>query len=82
MSKPKASNHVTVTHFPVAQKMEILQLADQKVKKSLHFKEKRNEMGNYLSFQGRCTYWATNIAVKQKERSSLKREIFQKNDSP
>ena len=39
-------------------------------------------MVHYLSFQGRCTYWATNIAVKQKERSSLKREICQKNDSP
>ena len=39
MGKPKASNLVTVKHFPVAQKMEIFQLADQKVKKSLYFKE-------------------------------------------
>ena len=35
-------------------------------------------MVHYSSFQRRCSYWATNIAVKQKERSSLKREICQK----
>ena len=39
MGKPKASDRVTVKYFLVAQKMEILQLADQKVKKSLYFKE-------------------------------------------
>ena len=78
MGKSKASNRVTVKHFPVAQKMEILQLADQKVKKVALFQRKRNEMVHYLSFQGHCTYWAINIAVKQKQRSSLKREICQK----
>ena len=78
MGKPKASNRINVKHFPVAQEIEILQFTDQKVKEVAQFQRKRNEMVHYLSFQGRCTYWATNIAVKQKERSSLKREICQK----
>ena len=82
MGKPKASNRINVKHFPVAQEIEILQFTDQKVKEVAQFQRKRNEMVHYLSFQGRCTYWATNIAVKQKERSSLKREIWQTNDSP
>ena len=82
MGKPKASNRVTVKHFSVAQKMEILQLADQISKKFAIFQRKRNEIVHYLSFQGRCAYRVTNTAVKQKEKSWLKREICQKNDSP
>ena len=39
MGKPKAFNRVAVKHFPVAQKMGILRLADQKLKKLLYFKE-------------------------------------------
>ena len=39
MGQPNASNRLTTKHFPVAQKVENLQLEDQKVKKSLYFKE-------------------------------------------